>query len=121
MDILIADEDIVVRKKIRSLLETLGHRVLDEAQNGLHVYHKYVEKCPDLLMMNLNMSLYDGLSTVKRIRGFDEKAKIIVMMEERDNQKIFEAIENGAVHYLVYPLQEEDVLKVLYDIKKITE
>lgn len=121
MRILIADEDIIVRKKIRTILEKLGYFITDEAHNGLHVYHKYVEKQPDLLFMNLSMPLYDGLSAVKRIKEYDNQAKIIVMMENKDNQRIFEALENGAMHYLVYPVDLDSVNQVIKDIDDILE
>lgn len=121
MRILIADEDIIIRKKIRTVVEQLGYSVTDEAHNGLHVYHKYVEKQPDMLFMNLNLSLYDGLSAVKRIKAYDDDAKIVVMMEHKDNQKIFDALESGAIHYLIYPIDSASVGQVIKDITNISE
>lgn len=117
MRVIIADEHVVNRKKIRQIIESMAYEVIAEAQNGLHTYHKYVECVPDLLVLNLNMPLYDGLSTLERIMKFDHQARIVVMAHEQQNQLLFEAMEKGAIHYLKLPIVETDIKKVFYEIE----
>jgi two-component system chemotaxis response regulator CheY len=119
MKVLIADENIINRKKIRRMIERIGYQVVDEANNGLHTYHKYVECAPDLLVLNINMPLYDGISTIDRILSFNPKASIVVMAYDDQNQILFQALEKGALHYLKLPLQEKLVIKALQEVEVI--
>jgi len=121
MRIVLADENVVYRKKIRRILETLGYSIIGEARNGLHVFHKYVELNPDLLIMSLNMTMYDGLSTVKRIIDYDIQAKIVVMIEPGENKKAFEAMACGAIHYLTLPADKHQVELLMQDVVRILE
>ena len=121
MRIVVADEDIVSRKKLRRILDQKGLEVVGEAKNGLHVFHKYVEVLPDLLIMSLNMSMYDGLSTLRRIMDYNKDAKIVVMVEEGENKKAFEAMACGAIHYLTLPLEKQQIELLIEDVIRILE
>lgn len=121
MTVIIADENIVIRKKLRQILENQGIEVIAEAANGLHAFNKYAEYNPDLLFMNINMPIYDGLSALKRIRYHDDHSFVIMMSEAGRNRMIFEALELGAAHYIELPLNEAHVLKVLKDVSYIRD
>jgi|GEM_PF-1064345 len=117
MQVIIADENIIHRKKIRQIVESIGYQVIDEAKNGLHTYHKYIERNPDLLIMNINMPLYDGISTLDRIMSFDPGAKIVVIAHHHQNQLLFEAMEKGAIHYLKFPLEADKIRKIFREVE----
>lgn len=117
MQVMIADDNIIHRKKIRQMLESMGHDVVDEAKNGLHTYHKFVECKPDLLLMNINMPLYDGISTLERIVTFDPRASVVVMAHEDQNQLLFEAMEKGAMHYMKFPFEANQFKRLFHEIE----
>lgn len=116
MTAIIADENIIIRKKLRQILEYKQIEVIAEAENGLHAYNKFVEYHPDIIFLSLHMPIFDGVSALKRIHQYDESVSVIMMCEPGKNRTIFEALELGATHYIEMPLEEHQVFKVLDDV-----
>lgn len=119
MNVIIAHDDIIIRKRVRQLIEGYGFDVLAEAENGLQAYNKYVEFKPKLIILNLNLPIYDGLSTMKRIKSYHSESICVMMGRHENNRELFEAIELGATHYIEVPIQEEEVHRVLKDVQYI--
>lgn len=116
---IIADENIIIRKKLRQLLEKRQITVIAEAANGLHACNKFMEYKPDLIFINVNMPIYDGLSALKKIRNYDEKSSVIMMCEVGKNRIVFEALELGASHYIELPFDDTHLTRVLEDVRYI--
>lgn len=121
MKIIIAHEDIVIRKSIRQMFELLGYHVLAEAANGLQAYNKFVEYHPDMILLGLDLPIHDGINTLKRIKGYAQASICVMIGEQLKNREIFEALEHGATHYLTLPVDEVQVEKVMTDIKYMKE
>lgn len=119
MNILIADDNIVRRKKLRKILDDRGYNVIDEANNGLHAYNKYVAHQPDLILLNLRMPIFNSLDTVEKILSHNKEAIIVVMSEQNQNKLVFEALEKGAIHYFTLPYEVEQVINVIEEIDHI--
>jgi CheY-like chemotaxis protein len=117
MRIIIAHEDIVVRKKLRHLLEKLGHYVVDESNNGLQAYNMYMTYQPDIIFLNFKMPIYNGEQTLERILNYQPKALCIILTDEQEHHKIFNLLEKGAVHYLKIPFDELNLSKLLKDVQ----
>lgn len=113
MTIVIAEHNITLRKRIRQILERNGHCVLAEAQNGLHAYNKYMEYQPELVIVSLEMPIYDGMSTVEKIIDVNPNAKIVMLGNRKNNRKLYKAIERGAKHFISIPLEEKKVLSII--------
>lgn len=64
---LIAEDNAVNRELLRELLEMRGYVVV-EASDGEETLNKMAETNPDILLLDLNMPVLDGLGTVKRLR-----------------------------------------------------
>lgn len=113
MRIMISDEDIIFRKKTRQQLEKWEHEVVDEAINGLQTYQKYMESHPDLLLINLNISLFDALTTINKIISSQPKAKIVVYGHPNQKALILKALDIGAVYFLKLPVSDMEIQKML--------
>lgn len=117
MKIIIADEDIIVRKKLRKLLEILGQEVIDEAENGLHAYQKFIEFNPDIIILDISMPIYDGVSALIKIKKYNLNSCVIMLSEKDQKHETFEALTMGAEHFIKKPFEIEQIEKVLDDIK----
>lgn len=117
MRLVIAHEDIVIRKDIRQTLEKMNFSVVAEASNGLQAYNKYIEYYPDVILLSLSLTIHDGLNTLNRIKGYAPEAICVMIGEPLKNREFFQALENGAAHYMTIPVNEEQVHKILIDIK----
>lgn len=116
MNVIIADDDVVRRKKLRKVLDDHNFNVVDEAVNGLHAYNQYVAHAPDLILLSMKMPIFNSLDTIGRILDYNSKAMIVVMSEQNQNKIVFEALECGAVHYFTLPYDVEKVIAVINEI-----
>jgi len=75
MQILIVDDDINNRKLLRVALEKSGYHTI-EAEDGEQAVRLAKESAPDLILMDIQMPVMDGISAIKAIRS-DEATKNI--------------------------------------------
>jgi len=111
--ILIVDDTIFMRVKMKGLLEKWGYQVVGEGANGLEAVEKFKELVPDLVLMDITMPEMDGLAALKEIRAFDAKANVIMVSAMGQERFVMEAIRSGARNYLVKPFQEDKFQEML--------
>jgi len=78
MKILVAEDNPANRELIREILEVQGYEVL-EAANGLEALEQIEEKLPDLVLMDIQMPLIDGLEAVSKLRTDERFGKLPVI------------------------------------------
>jgi len=111
--ILIVDDTLFMRVKLRGLLEKWGQQVVGEGANGREAVEKYKELQPDLVLMDITMPEMDGIAALKEIRAFDAKANVIMVSALGQESFVMEAVRSGARNYLVKPLQDNKLQEVL--------
>ncbi len=103
MNILLADDSALLRGIIRELLkEEDDLQIVCEVTNGAAACEKARELQPDLIIMDVNMPVMDGIEASKLITE-ERPTPILVFTSEVDAEKGFEAIESGAVEILKKP------------------
>lgn len=111
--VLIVDDAMFMRVKLRDLLEKNGYEVVGEAANGKEAVAKYQELKPDLTTMDITMPGMDGITAISEIRKLDPTAKIIVCSAMGQQTTFIDAIQAGAADFLVKPYQEGKVLEAM--------
>ena len=81
--ILIVDDDIELLKMLKSFLEMKGYEVIT-AENGV-IALKKIERRPDLILLDINMPMMDGMAVCKRIR--DKVSGPILFLTARDSDQ----------------------------------
>lgn len=107
--VLTVDDAAFIRLTLRNILEKLDYVEVHEAASGSEALHKYKELKPDLVTMDITMSDMTGIEALKRIREFDEKAKIIIISALGEESMVKEAVLAGAISFIVKPFREEYV------------
>lgn len=81
--ILIAEDNIGMRRMIRNLVEDLDPDVVEcsDGQQAIIAYEKYR---PDLVLMDINMRPIDGLTASREILCRDANARIIIVTQQQD-------------------------------------
>ena len=110
---LIADDAMFARKQLKKILENQGYEVVAEAVDGVDVVEKYKEFLPDYVFMDVVMPERDGVTAVKKIMEYDQKANIIMLSAVEQKTILFEAIEAGALNYLIKPYKPEDIVSII--------
>ncbi|KRL42095.1 chemotaxis protein CheY [Liquorilactobacillus nagelii DSM 13675] len=111
--ILIVDDAVFMRIKLKDILEKNGYEVAGEAQNGQEAFDQYQEVKPDLVTMDITMPEVDGLEALKMIRKADANAKVIMCSAMGQQGMVMDAIRAGAIDFIVKPFDTERVIKAL--------
>ena len=102
LNILISDDQAIVRKGIRALLATEPNiEVIGEAENGLEAVSRAEELQPDVILMDLVMPEMDGIEAIRRVTAGQPDARILVLTSFATDDKVFPAIKAGALGYLL--------------------
>lgn len=112
--ILIVDDSKFMRRIIRETLESAGHVVAGEADNGYEGLKMFKELKPQVVTMDITMMGKDGLKTVDELIEFDPNAKIIIISAM--NEKVLLASHGSAipvVGFLQKPFEKEDLLAMV--------
>jgi len=75
------------------------------AYDGVEGYELYLEKNPDIILLDINMPKLDGLSLAKKIRELDSKVKIIITTAYAEQDKLLQAIELYLIKYILKPIE----------------
>ena len=111
--VLVVDDTLFMRVKLKGLLEKWGHQVVGEAANGREAIEKFKELGPDVVLMDITMPVMDGIAALKEIKAFDAKAAVIMVSALGQESFVMDAIRSGARNYLVKPVQDNKLQEVL--------
>lgn len=114
--IMIVDDSLVIRINLKRILEKKGYQIVAEAANGREAIDRYIKYQPDLVTMDITMPVMDGISALQKIREIDSDAIIVMISALGQEEKIIQAINYGARHFIVKPFNELDVVKKIDDI-----
>jgi DNA-binding NarL/FixJ family response regulator len=112
--IIIADDHPVVRSGLRALLSSQSEfEIAGEANNGEEAVRLAISLVPDLILMDLQMPIVDGLEAIKRIRDRLPKANILVLTTYESDADILLALEAGAMGYLLKDTPPEQLFQAV--------
>ncbi|MEJ6950208.1 response regulator [Natronospora cellulosivora (SeqCode)] len=110
--VMIVDDAAFMRLNLRNILKE-DYQVVGEAQNGQEAVDMYQDLTPDIVTMDITMPVMDGLEAIKKIKGLDPNAQIIVCSAMGQQKMIIEAIEAGAKDFIVKPFKESRVIEAV--------
>lgn len=111
--ILIVDDAAFMRMMIKNVLLDNGYEVCGEAGDGKQALEKYKELKPDLITMDITMPNCDGLEGLRNIKAYDNEAKVIMCSAMGQQDMVLEAIELGALDFIVKPFQPDRILATI--------
>jgi len=110
--ILVVDDAAFMRMMIRDILSREGYTI-HEAVNGRDAVEKYAEVKPDLVTMDITMPELSGIDALRQIRDKDDRARVLMVSALGQQRMIVEALEAGALDFLVKPFQPTKVLETV--------
>lgn len=119
INIIIADDHAVVRSGLRALLSSQSDfKIVGEANNGEEAAKLAISLLPDLIIMDLQMPILDGLGAIKLIRNKLLKANILVLTTYETDADILPALEAGAIGYLLKDTPPEQLFQAIRNAAK---
>lgn len=114
MRILLADDHAIVRRGLRSLLESEpGFDVVDEAGDGLEAVRLCEQLQPDVVILDIGMPRLSGIEVAARVSRLPNPPAVIVLSMHTDDAYILRALGAGARAYLLKDATDEDLIPAI--------
>ena len=113
--ILLVDDEPHIRKYVALILKQLGRPVVFEAGNGEEAIAVFQRENPDLVLLDVNMPILDGIQTLKKLKEIDPACVVIMLTSVANRQTIDEAIEHGAANYIRKDTPKDEIAKAVSD------
>jgi len=110
--LLIVDDAMIMRLRIRELAIQSGWDVVGEAVNGQQAVEQFQALRPDLVTMDIVMPTLDGIEALRTIRQLDPQAKVCMVSAINQKDKLAECIRLGAVDFIVKPFDKMRLLSL---------
>jgi two-component system nitrogen regulation response regulator NtrX len=109
VDILIVDDEGNIRRSLRALLESEGHRVT-EAPSAEVALGLVTEHTPDVVLLDLALPGMSGLDALPRLLELSPGSAVVMMSGQARLSDAVTATRRGAFHFIEKPLTPEAVL-----------
>jgi two-component system chemotaxis response regulator CheY len=113
--ILLVDDAAFMRMMCRDIFIKNGYEIVGEAENGHIAVHYYSTLSPDLVVMNITMPEMDGIAALKKIRGLNPEANVIMLTAMGQADMVVDALLAGARNFVVKPFQADTLIEAAQD------
>ncbi len=104
--VLIVDDALIMRRRIKEIAEEAGWVVAGEAENGEEAVALFQQEQPDLVTLDIVMPKMDGVTALKGMIAADPKARVVMISAVDQKEKLKECIQNGAIDFIVKPFDK---------------
>ncbi len=112
--VMIADDHILIREGIKQLLEFDGTiHVISEAGNGIECLEK-LEVCnPDILLLDINMPVKNGIEVLKKIKEEKMNVKVLMLTVHNEVEYLMTALDSGVDGYIMKDAESSELKKAI--------
>lgn len=109
--ILVCDDSVLARKKLKDYLKIIGCSQIIEATDGENAVELYKEENPDIVFLDIVMPKKDGISAVNEIIAYDPDAYIVMTSSVGTQDNLKQALKAGARDFVQKPIDNDMILK----------
>ena len=113
---MLVDDAAFMRMTIKNALTKAGYTDLLEAADGQQAVETYQREHPDLVIMDITMPNMDGIQALQAIKQVDPNAKVIMCSAMGQEAMVVEAIQQGALDFIVKPFKPDRILQTVTKI-----
>jgi two-component system nitrate/nitrite response regulator NarL len=112
--VLVVDDHALIREGLASLLSSQPDiEIVAKAGDGREALRLAQQLQPDLVLMDVSMPVMNGLEATQRLLEALPACKVIMLTESDDEDRLFEAVQNGAMGYIVKNTAIETLIPML--------
>lgn len=108
--VLVVDDAVFMRRRLREILEGAGYAVVAEGEDGDQLLDLYQAHAPDLVTLDIEMPRVTGLEALRQLRGRHPNARVIMCSSLQSDRVLLEAVAAGARDYVLKPVSPEKLL-----------
>jgi NarL family two-component system response regulator LiaR len=114
--VIIADDHTITRDGIKTLLSIYkDFNLIGEATNGREAISLCKKLNPDVVLMDLDMPVMDGVSAIRSIIENNPDTKIVALTSFGDKKLVGDAIKAGATSYIIKNVSPEKIVEAIRD------
>ncbi|WOO42854.1 response regulator [Rubellicoccus peritrichatus] len=110
---LVVEDEDHVRLFVKLMLQQLGVAQIFEASNGKEALEVYENVKPDVVLLDVNMPVMDGLETLDKIHKMDPDAVVIILTSLATRETVESSAAKGAVQFIRKDVPREAMSNLL--------
>ena len=115
--VMLADDHSMIREGLKQLLELEGEfEVVEEASDGGDCIEKLQIIKPDILLLDLNLPVMNGLEVLQKIRDMKSELKILLLTVHNEVEYLLKAVDIGANGYLLKDSESSELKKAIISV-----
>ncbi len=119
IQVLLVEDHNIVREGFRNMLNMESDiEVVGEADNGRQALKLCQDLVPDVILMDISMPRLNGLEAARQILKATPKVKILFLSAHNDDAYVHDAIEAGAVGFLLKQSSGDEVCRAIRNVMK---
>lgn len=115
--ILIVDDALFMRAKIKKILHTIECEII-EAANGEEGYKVFELHRPDLVLLDISMPVMNGIEALEKMMQIDSSVPVVMCSAIGQDTQVMNAINLGAKEFITKPFTEEQIIKTVKSFLK---
>jgi two-component system response regulator NreC len=116
--VLLADDHVLVRQGLKSLLEREGLQVVAEASDGQDALSHARNLQPDIAVVDISMPTCNGLDAARELRTSCPKTKTILLTQHDEEQYVSDALDAGVRGYVMKSQASHDLLNAIRQVSR---
>jgi len=114
--IVLADDHVLVREGLKSLLEREHFQVVAEASDGQEAVKLIETHHPDIAILDISMPTLNGIDAARGLTRSAPKTKVILLTQHEEEQYIHEALEAGVKGYVLKNQVANDLIQAIRQV-----
>lgn len=115
--VMIADDHAMVRQGLKTILELEEDIcVIAQASNGEEAVTMARREKPDIILMDINMPVLNGLQAIKQLKEEDINYKIIVLTLHQDREYLFKTLQLGCEGYVLKDAESSVLIEAIRNV-----
>lgn len=116
--IVLAEDHVLVRQGLKSLLDREGYNVVGEGSDGQEALKHVATLQPDIAIMDISMPLMNGINAAREIHRSSPKTKSIVLTQHDEDEYVSEALDAGVKGYVLKSQVASDLLEAIRQVSR---
>ena len=112
----IVDDHTLIRKSLINLLQSTGHEVVGDAENGLDMIEQLKHVEPDIVIIDCVMPLMDGHETAEWLKKHRPEIKVLALSMNSDDFTVIRMLKAGARGFVLKGAQLEELQEAIHQV-----